>query len=222
MINLNIFLFIFLVFNLGNAVSATINYTDQSLFSNALGTRIIDTYDSPGYLHGDISDTDYFDTHSDSHMSKVFGETAYQATGFINSNTITSWLDDTTYCAGCNGSFSMSFLNTSISDSSGIYGVGFETRSITWDTSGNKDIFAYVEFGDLSYQNFLIKEFSFWGITSNKGIRSIHIGLENGLITTSKGITIDNLTLGAPVPLPGALLFFLSGIVGLSITKKLA
>ena len=63
------------------------------------GSIVIDDYANPGYVF----------IQSDAIMSAVLGETDYRTTGFNNLNIVSGGR----YCAGCNGSFELSFATTS-------------------------------------------------------------------------------------------------------------
>lgn len=214
--NKKIMLILLLMIFSSDLAAVPILYSDRSDYLNSVGTTITDTYDSPGYLHGDVWDLDYVDVHSDSSMNNVFGETQYQSTGVANHNFVSSWIN-TAYCEGCNVSYQMSFLDTSLSTNDGIYGVGFDALGITW--SGTKAVYAFVEFGDFSYQSYWLDEFSFWGITSDLGIRTIHIGLEDGSPTLNASIGIDNLTIATAVPEPSVAILLIIGLFAIFFQK---
>lgn len=55
---------------------------------------------------------------------------------------------------------------------------------------------------------------SYWAITSEKLITSIHIGGANGEAISESTFVMDNLTIGA-VPIPSAVWLFGSGLLGL-------
>ena len=188
----------------GQNVNATLlQYNDRSSFEATLSTIITDDYSATAYSVGDNFDTLSTDSHSNSQMNSIFGETDYFTTGFSNLNLIIKQPANPSYCAGCNGSFRLGFTTTSIGNASGVFGVGFDilgnSSSLPYD--------AFVTFGDSSTINFdLGIGPGFFGLTSDIGITSIHLGLANGIATTEGSFEIDNLTIGVPEPTTIALL----------------
>ena len=91
------------------ADSITVLYSSRSDFGDALKVSITDTYENPGY-------DPVGDEQSDAAMSSVLGETRYTTTGFPNHNMVADGFTgfDHAYCAGCNGSFTLDFTETSI------------------------------------------------------------------------------------------------------------
>jgi len=148
---------------------------------------------------------------SDLAMSSVLGETSYSATGFPESNVVFNppGTTDFIYCAGCNGSFVLSFTTTSVGTTDGIFGVGFEFSNGVFGVPSVPLYDAFVTFGDGSQQNiplpFAVLFFpfdTFFGITSDLSINSIALGFPNGQATNLGSFGIDNLTIGKPVPGP--------------------
>jgi hypothetical protein len=167
------------------ASAATLLYTSRTTFNAAVGTQIIDDYSNPGYNF----------VNSDAYMSSVIGQTDYVSTGHTNTNIVAS---NDTYCAGCNGSFRLSFLNTDVSTVAGVYGVGWNLGFTTYT--------AFVTFGDGSTQDYALYPYSnsgFFGITSDLGVRSIHVAYSDAR-TTGGAIQIDNLTVAAATTTGGA------------------
>lgn len=186
-------------------------FSQRTTFQNALSNVIIDDYESPGYLNGDIVNSPgYLSIHTNDSMNSVFGETKYKTTtpfGQNGYNLIVGSGSSHQYCAGCNGSFWLDFTKTSIGNALGVFAVGFD---ITIDT----DYFAYVIFGDDSSQDISLASasYGFWGITSDKNIKSIHLGLPGGGSTFQGYIVIDNLTIGSveSVPEPASVVSLLA------------
>jgi len=124
-------------------------------------------------------------------MSAFLGETDYETTGFVDWNFI---LGTEEYCAGCNGSFRLTFTSTSVTSGGvGVLGFGF-------DFSAHSDAapyFGYVAFGDGTFQDFAIPPGAgFFGLTAPELVVSVHVGLAGGGATTGGAIEIDNLTIG--------------------------
>jgi hypothetical protein len=153
---------------------------------------VLDTYSDPGYTTGDSYNGPDADIFTDSAMSAVLGETDYTATGFGNTNIVLNQSLDAMYCAGCNGSFLLTFTSTSVGSASGVYGVSFDERN-------NLDMpyVATVTFGDLSTADYALPIVGFFGITSDELIRSIHIGLANGGTTMDGDFKLDDLRIAA-------------------------
>lgn len=186
------------------AMAAPTVYATRGTFEAAIGTSVTDGYESPGYVF----------SQSDAVMSAVIGETDYTSTGFSNINVVFSSPTNKVYCAGCNGSFRLTFTSTSVGSASGVYGAGFDYNNTpNFAGTGGSPYVAFVTFGDgttaeyaLSTGAILDTVSFFFGITSDTLITSVHLGLPGGGSTTAGGFLIDNLTIGgAPsaVPLPG-------------------
>lgn len=187
--NLPFFVLFTLALFIPEPLQAQTIFTDRPSFLAALSGSVTDDYSNPGYKF----------IQTDAAMTAVLDETQYQSTGFPNRNIV----ELGTYCAGCNGSFNLSFDQTSVSSPKGVYGVAFD-----YSNSVASPFVAYVLFGDGSSQNFPLGSIPgsepglFWGLTSNSLISSIALGLPNGQSTTTGYFEIDNLTVGAPGPLP--------------------
>lgn len=185
-------------------------FSEQTTFQNQLSTFIVDDYENPGYLSGDIFDGEGLDIHSNASMSSVLGETQYETTtGFgtgTGYNLIVERDSGHRYCAGCNGSFLLDFTQTSVGNALGVFGAGFDILADT-------DYFARVTFGNNNEQDFSLAGRSFFGITSDTGIKSFYIGLAGGQPTIDGYIEIDNLTIGSksePVPEPTSVMGLLA------------
>ncbi len=97
---------------------------------------------------------------------------------------------DPNYCAGCNGSFRLTFTSTSVGTSQGVIGAGFDNL-IT-----GTGFYAFVTFGDSTTADFPLNGLAFFRIISPSLIRSIHVGLAGCGATQADVITIDNLSIG--------------------------
>jgi hypothetical protein len=198
--------------------AATVTYTNSGTFLAALGSSVTDDYSAPGYAAGDVFNGAGFDIHTDLHMSAVLGETDYVTTGFPNLNEVGPLFfgNPLAYCAGCSGSFRLTFTSTSVGDATGVYGVGFQFANLSPLAQFN----AFVTFGDNSTANYVLPATSttmqYFGIASDVRIQSIHLGLAGGAATILGAFVLDDLTIGAPtaVPLPAALWLLLSGLAG--------
>jgi hypothetical protein len=101
----------------------TTYYSDRAIFLSAVRQSLTDDYseytatpDSPIQL-------------TDAEMSAVLGETRYEAVSFPDVNlvgNVYAYGDGTDYCAGCNGSFTLYFDDTSFSRHDSIFGVGVD------------------------------------------------------------------------------------------------
>jgi hypothetical protein len=196
----------------GTQAQATTLFNDRTTFQNNLSTFIVDDYENPGYKSGNIANTPTLDIFTDAAMSSVFGETKYKTTTPFNSPNGYNLISERSagndiYCAGCNGSFILDFTQTTVGNALGVFGAGFDILSRT-------DYFARVTFGDNSIQDFSLAGKSFWGLTSEKSIKTVNVGLQGGLPTTNGSIQIDNLTIGAnatkSVPEPASVLGLLA------------
>ena len=196
--------------------------SDRAGFEATLSTKITDDYSA--YTAGDRVNFPTFDIYTDAAMSAVLGETDYRSTGLPNNNIVT---DDGTgnrfYCAGCNGSFELSFTSTSVGDATGVFGVGFDIVLRTL-------FHAFVTFGDNTTLDVNLSSLSpgFWGITASERIRSIHLGLVNGGITSTDFFRMDNLTIGregevvdpAPVPEPAGIALLGAGLMAAGMHRR--
>lgn len=175
-------------------------YTTRNSFEQTLGTKITDDYENPGYKPSSLT------VLSDAAMSSVLGQTQYKATWFLNQNMISTangLPNNHFYCSGCNGTFDLIFTHTSVGDSSGVYGVGFDlyssvgTRAMV--TLGDGSISSV----DLPTQPYTTgAQSTFFGITSNQHIATISFV---DAYPHTGGFVIDNLTIGSPIPEPSIL-----------------
>lgn len=159
-------------------------YASRPAFQATLGTSVTDGYDSPPYPAG-------LGIYDNATMSAFLGETDYETTGFLNWNIIPG---NGTYCAGCNGSFRLTFTSTSqTAGGVGVFGAGVDIPNHNLSTP----YFAYIAYGDGTFQSVALPAAgSFWGVTAPELIVSIHFGLTGGGTTISGSFSIDNLTIG--------------------------
>lgn len=205
-----------------HAAADPITFGTRTSFVAAFGRTLVDGYSHSGYRAGDIRNGTDLDIHSDERMSSVVGETRYTTTGWSDLNIIYAQGEDAKYCGGCNGSFLLTFRNTSVGEPGGVLGVAFDfTNSVPETLYG-----ARVLFGNGSVRQYALPYAStgfardspgFWGIAAPELITSIHFGPSLGAaISTSGSFSIDNLTLGGapldPVPEPTTLLLVGTGI----------
>lgn len=200
---------ILISFFLTAPVFASVIYNDAGIFNATLDASVVDDYENSAY--GFIQ--------SDAQMTSVLSETSYSTTGFNNLNIVSGVGSDHFYCAGCNGSFLLDFTSTSVSGANGVFGVGFDYLNL-----GSPSFNALVTYGNGSTEDIALSAggFSFWGITSELEIKSIHFGLANGGATMDGYFEIDNLTIGnsRAVPEPGTLLLMGLGLIGLSVSRR--
>jgi hypothetical protein len=204
------------------ALADPIIFGSRASFTAAFGTTLVDDYSRSGYASGDVSNSADIDIHTDAHMSSVFGETQYHTTGRTDFNIVFAQPEDAKYCAGCNGSFLLTFQNTSVGDAAGVRGVAFD-----FSNSQRELLYgATVTFGDGSVAHYALPFATtgfardtpgFFGIAAPKLITSIHFGPNQGATVSDSGsFALDNLTLGGgdltPTPEPGSLLLVATGI----------
>jgi len=159
-------------------------YNSVANFTAAVGTQIVDGYDSPPYGAG-------FNIYGNAAMSAFLGETDYETTGHSNLNIVTS----STYCAGCNGSFRLIFTSTSVTVGGGVFGAGVD---VTSHETSQLLYQAFITYGDSTTQDVAMPAAgSFWGVTAPEGIVSIHFGLAGGGGTTSGSFQIGTLRIAA-------------------------
>jgi hypothetical protein len=177
------------------ALAATpVFYTNRTAFEEALGTTVTDDYGTPPYPAG-------FAIYSDVVFSAFLGETDYHTTGHADHNM---HLAADVYCAGCNGSFELSFLTTSVTQSgTGVYGVGMDI--VRSGTDGVGTYYALITYGDATTDDVALPavgpgETAFFGVTAPELIESIHFGLSGGGATQAGYLEIDNLTIGDAAP----------------------
>jgi hypothetical protein len=205
--------------------SATVTYTSEATFLSQVGPSFTDDYSAPGYAVGDVSNGSAYDYHTDAHMTAVQGQTAYTSTQYSNWNIIGPSFPlqtDPTYCAGCNGTFRLTFTSTSYGSANGVYGVGFN-----YYNQGSPQYTAYVTYGNGTTENIALPVTStglYFGITSDLLVKSIHFGLANGGTTPNGLFGIDDLTIASsPVPLPAGVWLLLSGggaLVGVARRRR--
>jgi hypothetical protein len=161
-------------------------FGDRDLFEAQLGTRIVDDYENPGYGFN-LSDAD---------MTAILGETRYTATQFANLNSVVGGPTNHHYCAGCNGTFLLSFGETSVSEGGTVFGAGFDTARIVSNSRWTDYPSAVITFGDGATTSVRLGG-GFIGVTAGeRGIRSIHVGLPDGSATDTLYVEIDNVTIG--------------------------
>jgi hypothetical protein len=175
--------------------AASTVYTNRALFESNFTTLVVDDYEDPGYAFNQ----------TDAGMSAVLNETKYTTTGFQDNNLVFIQSGGNhVYCAGCNGSYLLDFITTSVSDGVGVEGVGFDF------INGGLPLYsAFVEFGDGTTANFSLPQALnplFFGIVSDNMIATIHLGLSNGGTTKGGTFTQDNLTVGRMVPEPTSII----------------
>ena len=95
-------------------------YDDRATYVAELNSSFTDDYEDAAYVF----------IQADAAMSGVKGETEYQTTGFANLDIVQNGgAGAHTYCAGCNGSFRLTFTSTSLGTALGIFGVGVDIDS---------------------------------------------------------------------------------------------
>jgi hypothetical protein len=198
------------------ANAATVTFNDRATFQANLSRSFTDTYETNlGYPAG-------FSVTNNADFSAIVGQTRYQTTGFQNLNILFGPFGNdrsTNYCAGCNGSFTLFFDATTFGTTNGVSGVGL-------DVTTNLDYDALVTFGDNSSQVFTLTRNvqSFFGLTSDRLIKSIAFGPGGNGITTNGSTAIDNLTIGVsgavPEPATWAMMIVGFGLIGAAARRR--
>ncbi len=196
------------------AGAATVTYSSAAELTAALGASVLDDYEH----------TNYRLQQTDAQMSAVLGETAYTATATPNYHLVAALSKlDHYYCPGCNGTFRLDFTSTSVSTETGVFGVGF-------DLLVSHGLSAFVSFGDGSTADFALPVVSgigprgYFGLSSDLGIRTIHVAVHDQPTINDVFVGIDNLRIGAAaaVPEPAAWALMISGfgLAGLSLRLR--
>lgn len=174
-------------------------FSQRTAFEAQMGEMVVDDYSHPGYDVNPNPDPTQPDVLSDAVMSAVLGETDYVTTQWRDSNVIVRYPDpsEPSYCAGCNGSYRLGFTSTSVGTATGVFGTGVDVERIIHSFAFTEHPWAFVTLGDGSTASFPLSQ-GFWGITANRRIQSIHVGLADGSPSGIIYIEIDNLTIGAP------------------------
>jgi len=162
------------------AEAATPTYYNNLVnFQADITSTVTDDYQNPAYVA----------QQSNAVMNAVLGQTDYMTTGFLNWNLVPGGY----YCAGCNGSFELSFQTTTVGTAAGVNGVGM---NIPFNDAGTP-YYAYITFADGTTANILLPAAgSFWGVAAPERIERIHFGLSMGGTTQAGGFGIDNLIVG--------------------------
>lgn len=188
------------------AEAATTIHLNRAAFEAGLVSSFTDTYGPElGYPAS-------FGILSNAAMSAIVGQTKYTTTGFNNLNIVGFGY----YCAGCNGSFTLDFTDTSFTRNGGVFGVGFDIR---FNSGGLYDaLVTFADGGTLLYD--LTAGLGFWGITSSTGIATIAFGPGGGS-SQAGSFGIDNLSIGA-VPEPGTWMLLVAGfgMVGFGLRRR--
>ncbi len=154
-------------------------YSDLMEFQTDVTFTVTDDYMNPGYMF----------IQNDATMSAILGETDYHTTGFMNLNIVSGGY----YCAGCNGSFELSFQTTTVGNAMGVNGVGayIATHDITMP------YYAFITFADGTQEDVqLPPSGTFWGVSAPERIERIHFGLSMGGATMAGSFGIDDLIVG--------------------------
>ena len=159
-------------------------YNSQAAFQADVTYTVTDDYSNGGYMFIQNNAT----------MDAVVGETDYFTTGFDNLNIVSGGY----YCAGCNGSFELSFQTTSVGNDTGVNGVGVDI--VTHDMG--TPYFAFITFGDGTTADIALPASgNYWAVSAPERIERIHFGLSMAVPTTNGSFGIDNLTVGDYVDL---------------------
>lgn len=199
-----------------------VQFNARSSFESTLGALITDKYESAGYRPSPLTIL------SDDAMSAVLGQTRYTSLYIPNKNIISSAFnvpDNHFYCAGCNGTFELSFTETSVGNLNGVYGVGFDIYQNEGTAYGWGPMRALLTFGDGTKTELALpelryssgKDFVFFGITSSLGIESLRIVNSPN---SSASFAIDNLTIGSAIPEPSTWSLYALSFMGLLVAVR--
>jgi hypothetical protein len=187
------------------ALAQTERYADRATFIDVLGASVTDTYENPGYKPSQLT------VLTDEQMDAVLGETRYVSTTIADHNVISTangLPDNHFYCAGCNGTFRLSFVDTSVGTRRGVYGVGFDIYQNQPLDANSSPMRAVILFGDGTLRDIPLPEqtwdglhYTFFGFTSSRLIAGIGV-VDSPL--SSASFAIDNLTIGSAVPEPAS------------------
>lgn len=193
-----------------DAAKAANLFADRSNFAAQLKNVITDDYENPAYQF----------SMSNAEMSAVRNETRYVSTAFLNLSLIPEYdVGQHGYCAGCNGSYLMDFSATSIQQTGGVFGVGFDY------VSNGAPATVYVRYVDGTSENIALgtTDWGFFGLTSSHLIQSLAFGLPDGGATDQIYVMQDNLTIGqsiAAVPEPTEALMLSAGLLALAVARR--
>jgi hypothetical protein len=187
-------------------------FDSRSSFTSVAGALLIDDYEDPGYA----------EFQDDASMNAVKGLTRYQTTFFQDFDEVIDFSGRHVYAGGFTaGSFQLDFTAASLGGS-GVRAVGFD-----YVNNLPAPYVAFVRFADGSSQNFALPAAAFtlpplpafFGLTASVEITGIHIGLADGGATADNIFAMDDLSVAAPVPEPGASTLLGVGLATLALVR---
>lgn len=205
-------IFTIMLLNIANA-HAEVVYFDRASFNASVGTTFTDDFSNPGY--GTSDDATIL---TDAQMSAVIGQTSFKSTFWPDQNIVSHFGGVTQYyCAGCNGSFQLDFMSTSLTSNQGIYGFSIDFSNF-YGNPGELPYVATVSFGDGSSKDYsldhgaLNESFYFFGITSPLSISRVHFGLAGGLPYEGNSFQLKDITIASAVPESEVYAMLLAGL----------
>jgi len=193
------------------AESVTV-FDSRSAFTSVAGALLTDDYEDPGYA----------EFQDDASMNAVKGLTRYQTTFFQDFDEVIDFSGRHVYAGGFTaGSFQLDFTAASLGGS-GVHAVGFD-----YINNLPMPYVAFVRFADGSSQNFTLHAAAFtlpplpdfFGLTASVEITGTHIGLADGGATADNVFAMDDLSVSAPVPEPGASTLLGVGLAAFALVR---
>ena len=180
-------------------------FATKKEFKDAFAECLIDTFDSTNYKNEQTDE----EMNNESVTGAKFEATLYVGlevnlggllglTAEVNANLVFYDFDRQShvYCCGCNGSWLLDLTSVKFGNLGPVYGVGLTIVK-------NAKFWAYVTFGDDTTANVELSTGVdvdldvFWNIHDERGIKTIHFGLKDGLPSDDGEFIIADLYIGS-------------------------